>query len=140
MILAQRSVGQHQGMAAPVRAGRPRRLRIVIHFQQDGVDGVAQTNGAGLVGKIVRVGPDDVRDAVKGSDVSRAARDHKERAARKDRSGREPKAHVARDSIPAQVFGERSGIRIEHGMLSRERALANSKASVGNHSDQRKNC
>ena len=40
----------------------------------------------------------------------------------------------------AYAFGERSGIRIEHGMLSREQALANSKASVGNHSDQRKNC
>ncbi len=109
---------QHQRVAGAVRRNRPRRLIIVSHLQQHGIQLVAETDCAAAVvedvGGVARRGigerPEDVRQAEDSLKVRRSGSDDAVTLRRDGRSRRERVVHAAREPVTAQVFGPRCGI------------------------------
>src|SRR6266542_5298853 len=102
---------EYQRMTRAVRGRRPGRLAVVIDFEKDRADPVAQPDGAGRVGQVVGERSEHAADAIDALHVRRRSRHDQETAAAQDGARREPVINAAGESESAQVFRGAEGIK-----------------------------
>ena len=110
IVLAIRRMRQFQRVTGAVGGQRPRRLTVVIDFQQDGARAVAQAHRAGFVGETFGIRSGYVLNAIDVLDVRRTAGNDEETAPRQCRSWRESVAHVPGNAVAADVLRDRVGV------------------------------